>query len=150
MLAFATVLLASPAAGRDLLGAWQGWAAFRDRDPPRCYAIARTPRAPRGFVAVAHFPGRQRAVRVHLSRPVAPGAPVRLTVDDRAIILPATGQEARGANAHADAAIIAAMRTGETLRIDATGTDGRRFRDAYALGGAASAIDAATLACPAR
>ena len=34
------LLAASPAAARDALGMFGGWAAFRDPQAPRCYAIA--------------------------------------------------------------------------------------------------------------
>ena len=49
-----------------------------------------------------------------------------------------------------DAAIIAAMRSATRMTIRATDTRGRRFANTYSLAGAATAMDAATLACAQR
>jgi hypothetical protein len=46
-----------------------------------------------------------------------------------------------------DAAIIAKMRAAPSLAVSGKSRDGRTFRDGYALPGAASALDAATLGC---
>ncbi|MEP2549142.1 MAG: invasion associated locus B family protein, partial [Qipengyuania citrea] len=49
-----------------------------------------------------------------------------------------------------DAAIVAAMRSADRMVIRATDTRGRRFSNTYSLAGAATAMDAATLACARR
>jgi hypothetical protein len=49
-----------------------------------------------------------------------------------------------------DAAIVAAMRTAPKMTIRGTDTRGRRFANTYSLEGAATAMDAATLACARR
>ena len=47
----------------------------------------------------------------------------------------------------ADEALMRAMRTGINLTVETRAANGARFRDVYQLRGAASAIDAAALAC---
>lgn len=153
LLIAATLLLAAgPVRGRELLGAWQGWAALRDEAPPRCYAIARATTQSEGatsapFATIASVPGRNRQVQVHLSRPHKAGTKVRLLIADKGIELLAEGAQARAAHDRASASIVAAMRGAETMRIEGTDEKGRPFRDVYRLAGAASAIDAATLGC---
>ena len=49
-----------------------------------------------------------------------------------------------------DAAIVAAMRSAQSMTIRATDSRGRRFSNTYSLSGAATAMDAATLACSRR
>jgi len=53
-------------------------------------------------------------------------------------------------NPQADAAIIAAMRGGASMRIAWVSADGRDRSDGYLLKGAATAIDAAALGCAGR
>lgn len=49
-----------------------------------------------------------------------------------------------------DLAIIAAIRSAQSLSVQSTGANGGTITDAYALRGAASAIDAAALGCAAK
>ena len=60
--------LAAPLAAKDSLGVFSGWAAFRDAQVPRCYAIAKPeptgPQAMRArdyepYASVATWPTRQ-------------------------------------------------------------------------------------------
>ena len=46
-----------------------------------------------------------------------------------------------------DAAIIAAMRSADSMSVRAIDRSGRRFTDRYSLEGAATAMDAATVGC---
>ena len=57
------------------------------------------------------------------------------------------GGDAWGADRAMDAAIVAAMRSAAKMTVRATDTRGRRFANTYSLTGAATAMDAATLAC---
>jgi hypothetical protein len=41
--------VAVPAQARDALGVYEGWGAFRDARPPRCYAIAQPVRKSSGL-----------------------------------------------------------------------------------------------------
>jgi hypothetical protein len=46
-----------------------------------------------------------------------------------------------------DAAIVAAMRSADSMSVTATDRSGHRFTDRYSLRGAATAMDAATVGC---
>lgn len=146
--------VAAPAAARDALGVFEGWGAFRDAAPPRCYAIAEpaghTPGAKwRAFASVATWPAAgvrgQLHIRLHAAR--APAAPIALTVGEQRFALVGGGADAWAADARGDAAIVAAMRSAPSMSVETKGVDGRALVDAYRLRGAATAIDAATLAC---
>ena len=70
-----------------------------------------------------------------------------LRVDDRSWQLLAGGRDAWAPDAPADAEIVAAMRRGLFLTIETRSERGQRIRDIYRLRGAATAIDAAAVAC---
>ena len=146
------LLVAAPAAARETVGVWKSWGAFRDASPRRCYAIARPVVAggrSTGWASVATWPGRGLAASLHvrLSRPRDRSAPVTLTVGERRFELVANGLDAWAADAPSDRAIVAALRSGRSMSVEAVAGGGRPFADVYPLPGAATAIDAATLAC---
>lgn len=146
--------LGAPLAARDSLGVFEGWAAFRDASPRRCYAIARPANAsaaPGAAASIAIWPDKRVRGQVHivLSRAVAEGAAVRLRVAGKDYALIAKGRNAWGADAQMDAAIVAALRSASAMSVSARGPRGA-FTDRYALGGAATAIDAASVGCAAR
>jgi hypothetical protein len=153
-LAICALVLAAPLAARDSLGVFDGWAAFRDASPKRCYAIARPKgNGPAGASAsIATWPDRKVRGQVHfvLSRAVADNAPVRLRIAGRDFALIAKGRNAWAADARMDAAIIAALRSALAMTVSASSDQGRRFTDRYALAGAATAIDAAAIGCAPR
>lgn len=145
------ILAAAPLAARDSLGVFEGWAAFRDAVPKRCYAIAR-PRGdapPGAFASIAVWPEKKVRGTVHIvmSRDLADTAAVRLRIGGSDFALVAKGRNAWAANAQMDAAIIAALRGAPGMAISARSAQGRNFTDRYALAGAATAIDAATIGC---
>jgi hypothetical protein len=150
----ALLLIATPLAARDSLGVFDGWAAFRDASPKRCYAIAKPQGGkPQGaFASIATWPDRKVRGQVHfsLSRPAAEKAKVRLRIGSRDFALVAKGRNAWAADAKMDAAIIAALRSASAMSITARSADGGSFTDRYALAGAASAMDAASVGCAAR
>ncbi len=151
-LPLAALLTAPPAAARDTIGVYQGWGAFRDATPPRCYAIARPAKAggrSTGWASVATWPGRglRASLHIRLSRPRDRSAPVTLTIGERRFDLTANTLDAWAADAPSDHAITAALRSGRSMSVEAVGAGGRPFADVYLLAGAATAIDAATLAC---
>lgn len=151
----ALLLAATPAAARDTIGIYKSWGAFRDADPARCYAIARPLVAggsPHGFASVATWPARglRGSIHVRLSRERDRSAPVTLTVGERRFTLVANGLDAWATDTPSDRAIVGALRSGRSMSIEAVGLGGRPFADVYALPGAATAIDAAALACAAR
>lgn len=154
-LAAASLLaLAAPLAARESLGVFDGWAAFRDDSPRRCYAIAKaqgSPAAP-AYATVSNWPDRKVRGAVHLvlSRDVADKQPVRLTVGDKRFDLVAKGRNAWAKDARDDAAIIAALRSATRMSVSAQGAKTGTFTDRYTLAGAATAIDAATVGCSKR
>ena len=152
-IAFALLLIASAAQARDSLGVFEGWGAFRDAQPFRCYAIAEPVRSgggkARAFASIAHWPSEAVRGQIHirLSREKRSDAKITLSIDDRRITLVGGGADAWAANPRADAAIIAAIRSGRSMSIATVAATGGGFADTYALRGAATAIDAAALGC---
>ncbi|WP_445191046.1 invasion associated locus B family protein [Sphingomonas sp. Tas61C01] len=153
LLALTIAAIAAPvAAARTTIGIYEGWGAFRDTDPARCYAIARPIAADGrsgGFASVATWPGRglRNSLYVRLSRERDRSAGVTLSVGDRRFALVASGVDAWATDAPSDRALVAAIRGGRSMSVEAVGVGGRPFADVYALGGAATAIDAAALGC---
>ena len=152
-IAFALLHIASSAQARDSLGVFEGWGAFRDAQPFRCYAIAEPVRSGGGkwrpFASIAHWPSEAVRGQIHirLSREKRSDAKITLSIDDRRIALVGSGVNAWAANPRADAAIIAAIRSGRSMSIASVAATGGGFADTYALRGAATAIDAAALGC---
>ena len=147
------VLLATAAvpAGRQPLGVFAGWGAFRDASPARCFAIAEPVRkgASRPFASVASWPGEgaRNQLHIRLSRPRHPRARVMLSIGERRFELTAGAVDAWAPDTQADRAIVSAMRGGRSMSVETLGTNGAPFADVYPLKGAATAIDAAALAC---
>jgi len=144
--------VAVPAAGRDTIGIYKGWGAFRDAVPARCYAIAKPVMAggrSSGFASIATWPkrGLRASLHIRLSRVRDRSAGVTLTVGERRFALVASGLDAWASDGPSDRAIVAALRSGRSMSVEAVGVGGRPFADVYALSGAATAIDAAVLAC---
>ncbi|HEX8381752.1 MAG TPA: hypothetical protein VF592_00100 [Sphingomonas sp.] len=152
-LAWAVLLLvAAPVGARDLIGVHGAWGAFRD--PGHCYAIAAPEiaggrRAWRPFAGVGTRParGQRNSLHIRLSRPRDRSAGVTLSIGERRFPLVANGIDAWAPDAAAERAAVAAIRSGRSMSVEAVGTGGRPFADVYRLDGAATAIDAATLAC---
>lgn len=144
------VVVASPALARDTLGVWGGWGAFSDPSLRRCFAIAQpTDPDKTGFASVSTWPGQNIRGQVHvrLSKPRAGTARVTLSIGDRRFDLVAGTADAWAPDARTDAAIVAAMRANRSMSVEALARDGSAFADTYRLSGAATAIDAAALAC---
>lgn len=141
------------AAARTSLGTFDGWGAFRDDAPPRCFAIAEPVRAGggkwRSFASVATWPqaGVRGQVHIRLAREWLKGAPVMLTLGDKKIAMVAGGADVWAGDARADAAIVAAMRSAPAMTIATRAATGAVFSETYRLKGAATAMDAAALGC---
>lgn len=149
-----TALVASPLAARDALGVFEQWAAFRDAQTPRCYAVAMAApstlkRQFQPFATVAWWPRQQVRGQVHfrLSRQIKPDSPLSLSIAGQRIPLVGGGAEAWAADKRGDAAIVAAMRSAREMTVSARDVSGRGFTNSYAMAGAASAMDAAALGC---
>lgn len=149
------LILAAPAAAqRSSLGIFFQWGAFRDQAPPRCYAITQPTRSPKPdgwqpFASVSYWPARGVRGQVHfrLSRQKRAGSAVLLRIDDRTFQLVGGGANAWAPDVRGDAAIVAAMRSGVHMTVETRSDRGLRVRDYYQLRGAATAIDAAAIAC---
>lgn len=152
---FAVLLgaMALPVGARTPLGQYDGWGAFRDDRPVRCFAIAEPVRGGGGrwrpFVAISTWPaaGVRGQVHVRLGRALRAGAPVTLVVDGRRFALVASGADAWAPDRRADAAIVAAIRSARTMSVASVAATGGGFVETYVLKGAATAIDAAALGC---
>lgn len=154
LVAFILLALAAPLAARDSLGVYNDWAAFKDARPLRCYAIAKAQGSPPtpAYATVSNWPERKVRGALHLvlSRDVADKAAVRLAIGDKRFNLVTKGRNAWAKDARDDAAIIAALRSASRMSVGARSAKGGAFTDRYALAGAATAIDAATVACAQR
>jgi hypothetical protein len=142
-------------AQKQPLGIFGQWGAFRDAG--RCYAIsepmaARRRQSERPFASVADWPGRNIRNQVHFrfARPKRTGSAVLLRIDERTFQLIGGGADGWAPDAAADAEIVAAMRTGVEMSVETRSESGGLIRDVYALRGAATAVDAAAIACARR
>ena len=148
-----TAAIAGQGIERTSLGVFDGWGAFRDAAPARCYAIAQPVRgASEAFASVANWPraGARNQVHVRLSRPRDPRAKVTLAIGERRFDLIAGPSDAWSPDARTDRAIVAAIRSSRAMSVETVARDGRAFADTYALAGAATAIDAAAMGCARR
>lgn len=147
---------AAPAvAQRQRLGIFSFWGAFQENE--RCYAIAEPNQGPqaegwRPFASVGFWPGRGRGaqVQIRLSRDKREGSAILLRIDGRTFQMTGAGHDAWAPDGRADAAILAAMRTGIEMSVETRSARGAIVRDHYRLRGAATAIDAAAIACARR
>ena len=146
---------AAPAAAQQPLGIYGLWGAFRAAD--RCYAIAE----PEGDARPGDGPAyasvgfwSRRGVRgqayFRLRQAKRPGSAVLLRIDERTFQLRGGGADAWAADSAADAEIVAAMRRGIEMNVETRSARGALLRDVYRLRGAATAIDAAAIACARR
>jgi hypothetical protein len=148
----AVLATVNPASARTSLGTFDGWGAFRDEVPLRCYAIAQPVRSAGGrvrpFASISHWPrtGVRGQLHIRLSRDVPQGAQVSLVVDDRRFALVGSGNDAWAPDAANDAGIVARLRSARGFTVEVRGA----FTESYVLKGAATAIDAAALGCARR
>jgi hypothetical protein len=146
-------LFVAPAFGRGaVIHAGGAWAAIDYGGV--CEVRARSARvAPKGKVqAIASFafsPDRKRwgEFAARLSRMPRPGSSVLLAIGSQQFLLVSRGATAWSRGPAQEQAIIAAARTGQSLRIETRDQAGRRYRDDYSLAGAPTAIDAAAARC---
>ncbi len=156
------LLFASPALARDSLGMFETWGAFRDpaNTPanapaaPRCYAIAKAEpsslqRDYQPYASIGTWPRAALRGQIHfrLSRRLAPGQRIVLTIGDQRFELTGGGGDAWAADRRMDAAVVAAMRSARAMTVSARGADGRGFSNTWPLAGAATAMDAAMIGC---
>jgi hypothetical protein len=150
-----SIALASPvAAQRQPLGIFGQWGAFQESGANRCFALAEPMRQGRNlqwkpFASIGYWPGRDARGQVHfrLSRMKRRGSIVLLRIDDKTFQLAGGGINAWAPDARADAEIVTAMRSGIGMSVETRSERGGLIRDSYQLRGAATAIDAAAIAC---
>lgn len=147
-LLFLLLLIAAPAGAAT----GSGWAAidFGDRCEARARAAVSTgqakPQGYAGFAFDAHGPARG-TFYARLSRAARTGSTAMATIAGQPFLLVARGTWAWSGGGAEDAALIAAVRTGGTMRIESRDSAGHRFFDYYPLVGAPTAIDAAAADC---
>ncbi len=131
------------------------WGAFQREG--RCYAITQPFQGPRPegwrpFASIGHWPARglRGQLHVRLSREKRQGSAVLLRIDGRSFQLISSARDAWAPDPRADAEIGAAMRTGIDMTVETRSTRGALVRDHYRLRGAATAMDAAAIACAPR
>lgn len=145
--------LAAPAAARQQsVGIFGLWGALVAGD--RCQAVAEAVDQPvsrggRAYASVGFWKGRalQGQVYFRFARPKRSGSAILLRIDQRTFQLRGGGVNAWAADRSADAEIVGAMRTGVEMSVETRAENGALLRDVYRLRGAASAVDAAAIAC---
>ena len=146
---WAVLTIAAPASASEIVFAGGNWAAIDFGE--RCEARSRALWAKRGTEPFAGFAfdraGRQGQFYVRLSRPARDGATVMARIGGAPFLLAGKGEWAWSRSAAQQGSMLEAARYGESLRIESRDRRGRRIVDHYALGGAATAIDAAAAAC---
>ena len=149
-------IVTAPALAQTPLGVFFRWGAFEGASPRKCYAMAAADapwpgRADRPYASIAVWPERRTGPQVYfrLSGAQRAGSALILRVDGKLFQLVGAGRNAWAPDARADAAIVAAVRTGVNMAVETRSQAGTRIRDHYLLRGAASAIDAAVFACAA-
>ncbi len=152
--AAALALAAAPALGRDSLGMFETWGAFRDANEPRCYAVAKAmpstmQRDYQPYADVAIWPRRGVRGQIHfrLSRRLLPGGKIVLTIGDQRFELTGGGGDGWAVDRRMDAGIVAAMRSAQSMSVSARDASNRGFSNTYPLAGAATAMDAAAIGC---
>ena len=150
----ALALLPSAATARDSLGVYAKWGVFRDPLVPRCYAIAMAEpslkaREFQPYASIGTWPRRTVRGQVHfrLSRRTAPASRIVLSLGGQRFVLTGGGGNAWAADQRMDAAIVAAMRSAPSMTVSARDIAGNPISSTWLLEGAASAMDAASIAC---
>jgi invasion protein IalB len=141
------------------IGAFQDWTAYAysAADSKVCY-ISSTPKStdPKGvkrdpaFFLVTNMPGRKPPVKGEVSTiigyPFKEGEPVSLTIDDASFQMFSKGDTA-WVDTGSDKKIVAAMKSGKSLKVKGTSWRGKTTEDTYSLQGISAALAAIDKAC---
>ena len=140
--------LSSAVFGKDSLGVYGDWGAFRDPGNTRCYAIAEPDATSGGrpFASVAYWPGKGIRTQFQVRLGAAAQSAV-VAIDGQRFRLVTGGNNGWAADKRMDAAIVAALRNATAMRVESRSVSGGLLVDLYRTKGAASAIDAAALGC---
>lgn len=156
---FAPLAVLCWAASADARGtvvfAGAAWAAIDRGDV--CEALSRSQKVERKdkvqpVAGFAFTPDHKRWGEFHaqLSRVPRPGSSVMLQVGDQPFLLVTQADSAWSRGPLQEQAIILALRSATSMRIEARDLGGGRFTDPYLLDGAPTAIDAAAARCALR
>ena len=102
---------------------------------------------PYADVAIWPRKGVRGQVHLRLSRKLAPGGKIVLSIGDARFDLTGGGGDAWALDRRMDAAIVAAMRSASSMTVNARGASGGGFSNTWPLAGAATAMDAAAIGC---
>ena len=141
------------------IGAFDDWMAYSydAADSKVCY-VSSTPKASEpknakrdpAFFLVTHMPGRKPPVRGEVSTiigyPFKEGQPVKLTIDEESYEMFSKGDTA-WVDTGSDKKIVAAMKTGKSLKVQGTSWRGTETVDTYSLAGISAALAAIDKAC---
>ena len=151
----ATAAVPARAEGGSVIAAGGHWAAVLRANQCDAESLALDRPAAgkaRGLAGFTFAADRSRWGQFHarLSRTPRVGASVIATIGRRPFLLKTRGNWAWSSGPAQEAALIAAIRTADSLRIQSRDMAGRRFTDRYALDYAPTAIDAAAARCSRR
>jgi hypothetical protein len=141
------------------LGTFRDWHAivFDDGGNPACMIWSQPAKAEgdyqrRGeiFVFVSHRPADDQRNRVSFETGYTyqPGSTATVTIGDRRFSLPTDGSTAWTSGPDVDRELVAHMRRGETMVVEAISSRGTRTVDTYSLLGFTAALRAIDEACP--
>ena len=101
------------------------------------------------YASVGTWPRRNLRNQIHfrLSRKLSATTTIRLQIGGEKFELTGGGGDAWAQDARMNAAIVSRMRSAATMTAFARDAKGRNFSNTWPLTGAATAMDAATLAC---
>lgn len=144
MLAPSTAVAAAPPRIVAASGKWAALAGSAQCDAASLSQLPASKTRLRGRASLT-FDARARhgQFAAALSKPVASGASVMLTIDDESFLLVARSLAAWSRGPVQDAAIVAAVRRATRMKIEGRSVHRLRFIDRYDLTGAPTAIDAA-------
>lgn len=147
-------LLGVPGLAKSSLGIFGEWGAFAEPQKSLCYAITQAQPDPRvrersPYLTVSTWPNRRINGQLYFRLARTPASPsaVSARIGGRSFRLRAGPAGAWTQDARMDAAMKAAMRSAPKLSLYYSDDRGRKYSERYKLKGAASALDAATLAC---
>jgi Invasion associated locus B (IalB) protein len=156
----AVVLVATPALAQDvtLLEKFKDWSAYAASGSPKvCFAVAKpTSSSPKNvkrgpiFFYISQWPADKvvNEISVKMGYPFSPGAKTTLTIGSAKFEMFTKDEGAFVEKPETEAEIIAAMKTGNTMKIDGRSSRGTNTSDVYSLNGLSDALDRVATECP--
>ena len=156
----AVVLVATPALAQDvtLLEKFKDWSAYAAAGSPKvCFAVAKpTSSSPKNvkrgpiFFYISQWPADKvvNEISVKMGYPFSSGAKTTLTIGSAKFEMFTKDEGAFVEKPETEAEIIAAMKTGNTMKIDGRSSRGTNTSDVYSLNGLSDALDRVAKECP--